>query len=136
MSVRPAIPADIGRIVYMVERFNAIYFDVPVSPVKTRNMVEWVIDEGVIFVSDSGFIAGMVTEDLFRDWTILQEFGWFAEDRSGIALLDAFIHAGHSLEVDEVRISTLSTSSPLAGRILQRKGFAPLEHSYRLKLGG
>jgi len=135
VEVRQATADDAEGIIDLIHNFNAEYFDVPLSDPKTRKMVDWVIDEGVMFVSGTGFIAGMVVDDLFRDWTVLQEFGWYAEDKSGIALLDAFIQAGRDLQVDEVRVCTLSTSSAIAGRILRRKGFAPLEESYRLKIG-
>jgi len=131
-DVRRAELADTTRIVKQIERFNDEYYDVPINVAKVIDMVTWVIDDGVIFVSARGFIGGMVVDDLMRDWTVLQEFGWYAEDRSGIALLDAFIQAGRDLNVDEVRVSTLSTSSPSTDRLLHRKGFAPSETSHRL----
>ncbi len=135
MIVRPATPADIDRVIGMVYDFNAAYYDVPLCPTRTQHMVELVVGEGVIFISDTGFIAGMVTDDLFREWTILQEFGWYATDRSGIALLDAFILAGRDLTVNEVRLSTLSTSPAGVGKLLLSRGFAPLDQSYRLMIG-
>lgn len=133
--VRRAELSDMTQIIKLCERFNKEYFGIPLDLEKTIAMVVWIIEDGVGFVSTSGFIGGVPTTDLIRNWTLLQEFGWYAEDRSGIALLDAFIQAGRDLGVDEVRVCTLETSSPMAGRILQRKGFAPLETSHRLMLG-
>lgn len=135
MAVRKAELEDVTSILALIERFNTKYFGIPMNLQKTINMVAWIIEDGVGFVSDGGFIGGIVLNDLIRDWTLLQEFGWYAEDKSGIALLQAFIDAGRDLQVDEVRVCTLSTSSAIAGRILQRKGFAPLETSYRLITG-
>ncbi len=135
MTIRKAELSDMTNILALIRTFNDEYFGIPINPVKTMNMVAWIIEDGVGFISDRGFIGGVVVEDLIRDWTVLQEFGWYSEDKSGIKLLDAFIEATHALKVDEVRVCVLETSSPIAGRILQRKGFAPLETSYRLITG-
>ena len=133
--IRKAELADMLAILPMIERFNDKYFDVPINRVKTIDMVAWSIEDGVCFIADDGFIGGVLVEDLVRDWTVLQECGWYAEGRSGIKLLDAFIAAGRKLKVNDIRICTLATSSPSAGRLLQRKGFAPLETSHRLLTG-
>ncbi len=133
--IRHAELSDMKNIMKLIHEFNDKYFGIPVNDEKTREMVEWIIYDGVGFISERGFIGGVFVNDLIRDWTILQELGWYSEDKSGIKLLDAFIAAGRDAQVDEVRVCTLHTSSPIAGRILQRKGFAPLETSYRLKTG-
>lgn len=133
--IRRAELADIPDIMQLVHTFNDKYFGIPLNYQKTLDMVLWIIEEGVCFISERGFIGGVVVNDLIRDWTILEELGWYSEDKSGIELLNAFIDAGKELVVDEVRVCTLETSSPIAGRILQRKGFAPLETSYRLITG-
>lgn len=135
MNIRDAELSDMDNILALINKFNDEYYGIPVNSVKTMDMVAWIIEDGVGFISDKGFIGGVIVDDLIRDWTILQELGWYSEDRSGMKLLDAFIEAGKDLGVDEVRVCTLETSSPIAGRILQRKGFAPLEQSYRLITG-
>ena len=135
MTIRIAELSDMTDIMKMIVKFNDKYFGIPVNPVKTMNMVAWIIEDGVGFLSERGFIGGVIVDDFIRNWTILQELGWYSEDRSGIKLLEAFIAAGKCLGVDEVRVCTLETSSVMAGRILQRKGFAPLETSYRLITG-
>ena len=133
--IRPATLADMNDIIPLVHNFNDRYFGIPINTAKMIDMVAWIIEDGVGLLSDWGFIGGVFVNDLIRDWTILQELGWYSEDKSGIKLLDAFIKAGRDRGVDEVRVCTLETSSPIAGRILQRKGFAPLEMSYRLITG-
>ncbi len=133
--IRSATLDDMQGIMKLIERFNDEFFGIPIHYGKTLEMVTWIIEDGVGLISDAGFIGGVFVEDLIRDWTILQELGWYSEDRSGVKLLDAFIRAGKDHGVDEVRVCTLQTSSPIAGRILQRKGFAPLETSYRLITG-
>lgn len=133
--IRRAIQEDIVHIYEMAEVFNKKYFGIPLYPERALTTIAYIIEEGVCFVSDTGFIGGMVADDLFRDWKILHEAGWYSEDKSGIKLLDAFIQEGRDLGVDEIKVGTLSTSPAMAGRILQRKGFAPLEQSYRLLTG-
>jgi len=133
--IRPATLEDMTNIIALIHTFNDKYFGIPVNLKKTMEMVAWIIEDGVGLLSDRGFIGGVYVNDLIRDWTILQELGWYSEDKSGIKLLDAFIQAGRDHGVDEVRVCTLETSSAIAGRILQRKGFAPLETSYRLITG-
>ncbi len=119
----------------LIQTFNRRYYGIPINSKKTIDMVAWIIEDGVGFISEAGFIGGVFVLDLIRDWTILQECGWYSEDKSGIKLLDAFIKAGYEAQVNEIRVCTLETSSAIAGRILQRKGFAPLETSYRLITG-
>lgn len=133
--VRRAALEDMPRIMELIQEFNDNYHDVPINPAKAIAVSAWIIEDGVGFISDSGFIGGVVADDLLRDWTVLHELGWFSKDRSGTKLLDAFITAGFELGVNEVRVCALETSSPIVGRLLQRKGFAPLEVSYRLMTG-
>lgn len=135
MTIRKAELSDMTHIMSLIRTFNDKYFGIPVNTYKTIEMATWIIEDGVGLISERGFIGGVFVNDLIRDWTILQELGWYSEDKSGIKLLDAFITAGKDAHVDEVRVCTLETSSPIAGRILQRKGFAPLEMSYRLITG-
>ena len=133
--IRRATYNDIPKLLPLAERFNDKYYGVPLDTEKTILVITWIIEDGIGFVSDTGFIGGGVVEDLMRDRTILQEVAWYSEGRDGVALLNAFITEGLKLDVDEIRVCTLATSSAFAGRLLQRKGFAPLETSYRLEIG-
>jgi len=133
MIRRPTLD-DIPTILPLAIKFNDEYYHTPLNLEKAILVITYCIEEGVAFISDTGFIGGCVVEDLMRDTTILQEVAWYSEGRDGIALLDAFIKEGHELGVDETRASTLETSPAMAGRLLQRKGFAPLELSYRLEM--
>ncbi len=127
--IRRATLEDMGRILPMAIEFNDEYYGIPLNMVKTIEVITRIIEEGEAFISDGGFIGALYTEDLIRDWTVLQEVAWYATDHSGMQLLDHLIWAGDA--VDEVRLSTLSTSSPILGKLLKRKGFAPFETSYR-----
>lgn len=134
--IREATPEDIERIIDMAYRFNDKYMDIPLSPWKLEDTVIHCCfnEAAVMLVSDTGFIAGLVSEDLVRDWTYLIEIAWYAEDRSGIALLNEFERRAKQFAVDEIRMSVLNTSDPSVTKLLQRKGYTKSEigHSKRL----
>lgn len=132
MRVRRAVPDDLNHIVNLAYEFNDKYFDIPLNNKKIVDNVTGFIEHGSTFVSANGFIGGTIITDLMRDWDVLVEFGWYATDRSGYHLLQTFIKEGYSLGVDEVRMCTMNTSTPLATQLLERKGFVALETSHRL----
>lgn len=133
--IREATLDDMGAIIPMAIKFNDDYFGIPLNLKKAVNIIVMIIEEGEAFISDGGFIGALYVDDLMRDWTVLQEVAWYATDKSGLKLLDALIQEGYNADVDEVRVCHLSTSSPIVGKLLQKKGFAPLETSYRLITG-
>lgn len=130
--IRQATQQDLWHILDLTEEFNTMYYHKPLDEVKTVGMIELIIEDGVCFVSDKGYIGGVVTPDSFRDANALVELGWFAKDNSGIKLLDAFIAEGRRLNVDEIRMCTMSTSPVVAEKIILRKGFTLAETQYRL----
>jgi len=135
MTVRRASYLDMGQIIPMAIKFNEDYFDIPLNLEKAVNIITMIIEDGEAFISDGGFIGALYVDDLVRDWTVLQEVAWYSTDKSGLKLLDALIKRGIEYGVDEVRVCHLATSSPIVGKLLQRRGFAPLETSYRLITG-
>ena len=130
--IRRAVYSDVPEILSMAFQFNEEYYDTPLNPEKTEAAITNFVESHVAFVSPKGFIGGMVIDAPMRDWSVLVEFAWYANDRHGIKLLDAFIAEGTSLEVDEIRMCTLDTSPPSALKLLSRKGFNPIETSHRL----
>jgi len=132
--LRKAEHTDMDHIIDLVYKFNTQYFDIELDPDKTEYMTYQLITNGIVFVSDNGFIGGMVVPDMFRNWTYLQELGWFSTDSSGYRLLRKFIAAAKEHEVDEIRMCTLENSNPQAEEILRRVGFSPIEQSHRLIL--
>lgn len=130
--IRQATQQDLWHILDLTEEFNTMYYHKPLDEVKTVGMIELIIEDGVCFVSDKGYIGGVVMPDSFRDANALVELGWFAKDNSGIKLLDAFIAEGRRLNVDEIRMCTMSTSPDIADKIILRKGFTLAETQYRL----
>tara|TARA_R110002073_G_scaffold103484_2_gene234177 strand:- start:2554 stop:2949 length:396 start_codon:yes stop_codon:yes gene_type:complete len=130
--IRKATKSDLWHIYDLSEEFNDMYYHKPLDEVKATHMLEHMIEHGVFFVSDNGFIGGLIIPDPFRDANALVEMGWFATDSSGIKLLDAFIAEGRRLDVDEIRMCTMSTSPAVAEKIILRKGFSLAETQYRL----
>jgi hypothetical protein len=130
--IRKATTDDLDFILALTVEFNAGYYGRPLNMDKTKIMITHLITDGVVFVSEQGYIGGMLVTDMFRDDLALVEFGWFAKDSSGIRLLDKFIAAGKELHADEIRMCTMSTSPAVATRILERRGFNLIESSYKL----
>jgi len=133
--IRRATLDDMSTILPLAIEFNDKYFGIPLNLEKTINVITWVIEEGEAFISDGGFIGALYVDDLMRDWSVLQEVAWYSTDKTGMLLLDELIRQGKIAGVDEVRVCHLATSSPIVGKLLHRKGFAPLETSYRLITG-
>ena len=131
-DVRRAVTADVDRIVDMAHVFNDAHVDMPLASDKTWEQVFVLVESHSVFVSDGGFILGAVSPAMFHDWTYLAELGWYATDNSGSRLLQAFMDEAVDLGVDELRMCTMSTSSPIADKLLAKKGFVPIETSHRL----
>lgn len=124
---------DLDWLLEVTVEFNDKWYGVPINREKTLRTLEEIImgPAGVGFRTDHGAIIGTIEDDPFRDYTVLQERGWYATDRSGIALLDTFVNYGHELGVDEVRVGNLH-SNPGVSKLLERKGFTPVETSHGL----
>lgn len=132
--IRKAQSDDLWFIYGLTLEFNEMYYHKPLNLNKTLNMIDHIIEEGVCFVSNTGYIGGLIIDDPFREANALVEMGWFAKDNSGVKLLDAFIDEGRLLVVDEIRMCTMSTSPSVATTIIKRRGFALAETQYRLIL--
>lgn len=133
--IRPATLADVLPILEQAQRFNDRYYTVPLDIKKALNWITYVIEDGVALVSDKGgFIGGIKVTDPARNWDVLVEVCWYSEDRTGAYLLKAFNAAGIELGVDEVRMTTLTASPPIAEHMLNRLGYKPMEVSYSLIL--
>jgi hypothetical protein len=81
---------------------------------------------GVVYVSDGGFIAGEVSGTIINPAPIAFEHGWFATDRNGIRLLNAFEAWAKRMGCTGCKLSTGPTHSA-AAKILERRGYRPAE---------
>ena len=131
--IHKATLSDFVHIMEMTRQFNDTYTTMPLDKDKTAAMIETVIVNGVCFVSEGGYIGGIVSPDLFHTTNSLIELAWYSTDNSGLRLLKAFIDAGKELDVDAIRICTMSTSPTTARRALEQRGFTLAESSYILR---
>lgn len=91
--MRVATAADVLPIVDMIERLRgAVRGPVAVDRSWTAATVARLIasPDGAVWRSDGGFIAGSLQPTVISPSLIAMEHGWYAEDRSGIALLNEF----------------------------------------------
>lgn len=126
--------ADFPHIYRLTKEFNDQYFGIPLNGEKLERWFELVVEHGVIYHTDGGYIAGLVVDDPVRDWTALVENAWYARDRSGLRLLRKFIQHGRDIGADEIRMTTLNTTPPGVLTLLGRTGFEEIERSHRLIL--
>ena len=80
--------------------------------------------QGVVFVSDGGFIAGQMMQTIINPAPVAFELGWFASDRSGLRLLRAF--ETWAAEQGATLIK-MSANGGAAERILERRGYRVAE---------
>lgn len=118
-KIRTATEADILRIVDMIEDLRAAVDGLmPVSRPWTAAVVQGLIQspDAIVLVSDGGFIAGSMQPTVVNPARVLMEHGWFARDRSGMALLRAFERWGADQGASMIKMST-GAVGPDLGRI-------------------
>lgn len=84
-----------------------------------------------LFIGERGAIGATCTPHPFNSAHIAaQELFWWSEGRDGLALLKA-LTAHCSEHAHSLRMITLEAVEPeRTGRLYERLGFKPLEHSY------
>lgn len=132
--IRPCYEYDKYDLLAMAESFHAGYCDGQLDLIRAVDLIDHILDNGISFRSDNGFIGGVVMPHPFTGHSVLVELAWWSQDKLGIKLLNTFIQAGKDIGVHEIRMSTMGTSSDTAAKIIQRKGFAVAETQYSLIL--
>ena len=107
--VRLADPGDVLRIVDMIEDLRQAV-DGPIAvdrPWAAANVAGLIASpDGVVFISDGGFIAGSLQPTIINPTRIAMEHGWFAADGSGLRLLKAFEEWARSKGASLIQLST------------------------------
>jgi len=131
--IRRATAADLPRIVEIGRRHheaagNAGDYD----PDAAASFAASLISGGVVFLSDDGMLGGMIAPSYSApSHRMAVEMFWSAEDGQGLALLRAFEAWAEEQDADEVRLSAVvGHRGEAVGRLLRRKGYAPVETSY------
>ena len=102
------------------------------DPVAVEGLVLNVLDNGVIFLSDRGIIAGVLNPLYFNPLVqFATEIAWYAEDGQGEALKQAFETWAKEQGAAVISFSIMNTAhmATLAKR-LEEDGYAPLEVAY------
>ena len=91
--IREATANDVIRVVEMIEDLRAaVQGPIPVDRAWTARTVAGLIasDDGAVWVTDGGFIAGVIEPTIISPARVAKEMGWYSRDRSGLLLLRAF----------------------------------------------
>ncbi len=88
--------------------------------------------EGVAFWTPAGVIGGVIAPLFYRqNYLQSTELFWYAEDRSGIDLLEAFEDWSFAKGARRINIASLSKTSPKAlTRMLRMRGYDQGEISF------
>lgn len=140
MTVRRASQADIPALVRMASvehsrsRFAAQPFDQNRVAISFDNVARGLTS--AVFISERGFIAGMVQPNLMNRFSTAYELAWYAEDGKGLQLLRTFIAWARSMRAVEVIAHNYAGIADPARftRAMKRAGFAELGTSYALTL--
>jgi hypothetical protein len=133
--IRRAVAADIPALLDMGGRFSKqaglaahVGYD---ADSMAETFTALIAGGHPVFVSEKGAIGATQTRHPFnRDHVVAQELFWWSEGREGLALLDA-LEAHCAEHCNSLIMITLEAIRPEAtGRLYQRRGFTPLEHSF------
>lgn len=128
MIIRHACRADIPRIVelakqeHQLSRWRQIRFD-PMACAATA--AAFISMHGrTMLVSDGGYLAGLVQPLGFTPTVIAMEYGWFATDGSGLALLSRFERWARNMGAHSVMAHNYTNDHRLARVLTTRYGYA------------
>jgi len=126
-DLRAATAADIPQVIDWIEAL-ACAVDGPqrVCRIRTGETLAGLIasGDGIVLVSDGGFIAGCITQTVISPDPVAVELGWYATDRSGLRLLRAF--EGWARDRGATLIK-MSCNGGAAQRLLERAGYRVAE---------
>lgn len=133
--IRAAAVSDIPRLLEMGARFAKraqLEEHVGYKPESMAASFNALIEGGhPVFIGESGAIGAMSSRHPFNDeHVIAQELFWWSEGREGLRLLSA-LEAWCAENCHSLRMITLEQVEPeRTGRLYERRGYKPLEHSY------
>lgn len=135
--IREAVLSDIPALLGMGERFAAkaqLDRHVGYDPASVEATLAHLIThaDGICLISDDGAAGGLCHPHPFNHAVkVGQELFWWSEGREGAALFDALENAARDRGAQHWTMITLEALRPKAiGKLYQRRGYVPLEHSY------
>lgn len=129
--IRQARAGDIPQLVEMGRAFQAASgmpfgFNAEV----TQRFIAGLVAGGGVFIGPKGMIGGVLAPAYCDPgWPMAVELAWWAES-GGMGLLRAFEQWARDSGAKEVRMTSLARLER-AGRLLEIKGYEPVEISYR-----
>lgn len=134
LKTRLATVEDVPRILEMAKDFfsYSVYSGVEYDEEAVRVLVEHLLEDGCVFVSERGFIAGALVPLLFApQFLIAQEIAWWAPAGGGRELRTMFEDWAEAMGARVVQMSTLSNANAakLASN-LSENGYVPVEIQY------
>ena len=141
MTPRRAVLKDIEHLMAMARKehgqsqFSDIQFDNTRAEQTFRVFIDGMAT--AVFVTDKGFIMGMVQPLAFSKFWNAYEMAWFSEDGSGLDLLKAFTKWATDMRAINVVVHNYAGMVPVEkfNKVLHRKGFKTLGVSYSKSLG-
>ena len=133
--IRLATVGDIARLLEMGRKFAeraGLVDHVGYDPHSMAQTFEAMIVGGhPVFIGERGAIGATLTPHPFNhDHIHAQELFWWSEGREGLALLKA-LEAHCDEHAHSLTMITLEAVDPeRTGRLYERLGYRPLEHSY------
>lgn len=143
--IRKATPADMDALAVMAERFIAFSPHagmVQSSDAQRRAAMQWVIDNGCIFVAEVGdTIVGMLMAVISPTWfapdtPIATELAWWVDEHhrkgtAAIRLVQAFEEwAKESGAAIACMCEMVVEGQPPVGDMIQRMGYIPSERAF------
>lgn len=142
MIVRRATREDVARLTRLAQleharsQFKGERFDPSVAARNFEMCATGMLS--AVFISEAGFgfIAGCVQPGLYNGRMTAHELAWYAEDGSGLALLDTFTTWAGRMRATRVVVANFAgiKDAPKFTRVLGRKGFACLGSTFSKSL--
>lgn len=138
MKIHRATRDDVARLTRLaqLEHARSQFKDERFDPVVAARNFEMCATGALsaVFISDQGlgFIAVCVQPGLYNGRMTSHELAWYAEDGSGLALLDAFTAWANLMRANRVVVANFAgiKDAPKFTRVLGRKGFACLGQTF------
>lgn len=127
VAMRRATEADIPRIIDMIEALAAaVNGPQRVDRVRTGETIAGLLHDpdGLVLVTDGGFIAGVIMQTVINPEPVAAELGWYALDGHGQALLLAFEAWARERGA---RLVKMSCAGGPVQRRLERRGYRMAE---------
>lgn len=133
--IRQATHEDIDHILKLSRAFfeaSPYAGSIPFDGLAVENLIINVLDNGIIFLSERGMIAGVLNPLYFNPLVkFATEIAWYCEDGQGEALKQAFENWARENKAAVCQFSIMNTPQmALLAKRLEDDNYAPLEVAY------